>query len=280
MARVTAPLLSLEAKGQLGKAVIFQNFNLKSTVYKYHFPGSKTNFTPTDYQLVCRELYNDILKEWQNLPLVEKQYYNNLGNNRSKPITGFNLYLKKKFMSTIQQLMESFFLPRVSGLSYQPTIILPNSGTASILSKDYLYFMPWFDSLDITFDKLIIEITTGVLGAKYRCGIWDSDFKNVLLDFLNYFDGSLSGVKIHSLVSNMVLKKNVKYWFGFISDSAVGIRFNNSRTARHDFGGNSSGQSYSRAIQSWTFHPTNPLPSNIRPTIDLSGSPKFSVIAV
>jgi len=77
MPKVTGPALSLDARGKLGKKVIFQNRPSGSTVYPYSKPGArvKKNKEPSAAQKVIRDYYKEAVEKWHQLTPTERKQW-------------------------------------------------------------------------------------------------------------------------------------------------------------------------------------------------------------
>lgn len=92
MAKVTAPLLSLQASGAYGSALVFSRVAGKQTVRKKRVaiapPDPKT---PT--QLFNRDFFKVVVSIWQSLDTETKSTLDILGNSVS--YSGFNWFVKE-----------------------------------------------------------------------------------------------------------------------------------------------------------------------------------------
>jgi len=97
MTKVVAPLLSLQARGQIGKSLIFRQYKTKAIVGKYSKPGDVKSFKRSAIQIEIRSFYYDCVDEWRKLSEEEKGLYNQRAEQRKKPMSGWNLFYKIKF---------------------------------------------------------------------------------------------------------------------------------------------------------------------------------------
>jgi hypothetical protein len=92
MAKVTAPLLSLEASGAYGSTLVFAKHTGRNTVRK-----KRVSIAPPDpktpVQLFNREYFAIIVSDWQQLDSDSKRRLDILGAIVS--YSGFNWYVKE-----------------------------------------------------------------------------------------------------------------------------------------------------------------------------------------
>ena len=95
MARVKAPLMSIGAQKQLGKALIYKQKGSRSFVTGYNKPGGQNPSPASPSQLDQRMLYNLIVARWQTFSDVEKAVWNDDPRKKSLGISGWNLFLRE-----------------------------------------------------------------------------------------------------------------------------------------------------------------------------------------
>jgi hypothetical protein len=93
MAKVTGPVLSLDAAGSLKKTLTYQNRPSGSSVYLYKKPGSVFSFTPSASQQVQRSVIGYIVARWKLLSAAQKAYMNNLAKSIGYIGTGYHYFL-------------------------------------------------------------------------------------------------------------------------------------------------------------------------------------------
>jgi len=95
MARVKAPLMSIGAQKQLGKALIYKQKGSRSFVTGYNKPGGQNPSPASPSQLDQRMLYNLIIARWQTFSDVEKAVWNDDPRRNILGISGWNLFLRE-----------------------------------------------------------------------------------------------------------------------------------------------------------------------------------------
>lgn len=91
MAKVTAPLLSLDASGSYGHALVFAKHTGRQTVRKRRVAIAPPD-PKTPIQLFNREYFSIMVADWQALDSESKQDLDRLGNIVS--YSGFNYFIK------------------------------------------------------------------------------------------------------------------------------------------------------------------------------------------
>lgn len=77
MPKVTGPLLSIIAHGDLAKLLNYHRRPSGAAVAVHHHPGSavKSHAVPTAFQALLRGYYREAVEHWQTLSEVEKQQW-------------------------------------------------------------------------------------------------------------------------------------------------------------------------------------------------------------
>lgn len=92
MAKVLAPLLSLQAKGRFANTIAFQKFGHGGVARR-----ARKFYIPTDprspIQLFNRDYFAVVIQIWHNLSDEEKDIFVALSQKLS--LTGFNLYIQE-----------------------------------------------------------------------------------------------------------------------------------------------------------------------------------------
>lgn len=91
MAKVTMPLLSVEASGQFGKSVVFAKW--KGIRYARLYIGA--NGSETAAQLVVRDYFKTAVGAWQAETVPNKALWTTYAQTNSLGESGFNLYVGK-----------------------------------------------------------------------------------------------------------------------------------------------------------------------------------------
>ena len=103
MAKVTAPLLSLDAKGTLAKKMTFQNRKGTNTVYWNK--GHSDN--PSEASEIQRTWFREATQAWNELTDEQKQTYKDRAKAIiNEKITGYNLYIREYPTSTPEPTYE------------------------------------------------------------------------------------------------------------------------------------------------------------------------------
>ena len=78
MPKVTGPLISLDAKGDVGKKLTFQKRPSGSAVYPFSKPGArvKKNKEPSASQITIRDYVKEAVEHWHMLTADEKKQWN------------------------------------------------------------------------------------------------------------------------------------------------------------------------------------------------------------
>ena len=91
MAKVTAPLLSLDASGAYGRALVFARHTGRQTVRKRRVAIAPPD-PKTPIQLFNRDYFKSMVGIWHELDTATKQTLDKLGQSVS--YSGFNYFMK------------------------------------------------------------------------------------------------------------------------------------------------------------------------------------------
>jgi hypothetical protein len=93
MARVTGPLFSQTAAGNMAKGALqFRADRWGSHVYKPQAPGKQNQLEPSEAQVLQRLKFGKVRDAWTGLGINGQDYYNLLAAEGGK-MNGWNLYL-------------------------------------------------------------------------------------------------------------------------------------------------------------------------------------------
>ena len=93
MARVTGPLFSQTAAGNMAKGALqFRADKWGSHVYKPQDPGKQNKLPPSEAQVLQRLKFGNVRDAWASLGINGQDYYNLLAAEGGK-MNGWNLYL-------------------------------------------------------------------------------------------------------------------------------------------------------------------------------------------
>jgi hypothetical protein len=93
MAKVSGPLMSMEAAGSFGKVRFRRGRGGRVVVYHDGAPGSVSRVGPSTKQQAVRSRYQEILASWRALTPIERQSWNDQAAQDERPVSGWNLYL-------------------------------------------------------------------------------------------------------------------------------------------------------------------------------------------
>lgn len=93
MAKVTAPLFSFSASGQIAKSLVYMKWKGIDDVRKYVIPANPKSAN----QLIQRGYFEDGVTEWQGAAFntLDVAAWNRLASIQSKVMSGFNVMMKK-----------------------------------------------------------------------------------------------------------------------------------------------------------------------------------------
>ena len=115
MARVKAPLFSLEARKQLGKSIIYKQKGSRSFVTRYNMPGGKNPFSPSGSQREKRIFYAAAVQVWRDKTDEQKAYWDDLAKEKRLSMSGWNLFYQTAFTDPEGNLGTATYGIRVSG---------------------------------------------------------------------------------------------------------------------------------------------------------------------
>lgn len=98
MVRAKGPLMSMTAQKQLAKSLIYKQRGHRSFITGYGKPGSKNPFTPSALQLEKRARYGLLVGKWKGFSQGEKDVYNDDPRTDKLRISGFNLFIKLRWI--------------------------------------------------------------------------------------------------------------------------------------------------------------------------------------
>jgi len=93
MPKVTGGLFSLKATKSIKKTITFQGKKGQNIVYKYHKPGDKNPFTPSDSQVTQRLAIKALVEEWQALSAGSKADWDTLAKEAGYIGTGYHYFI-------------------------------------------------------------------------------------------------------------------------------------------------------------------------------------------
>lgn len=89
MAKVTAPLMSMEASGAFGNAIVFARWKGISYARQYVVPANPR----TQAQLAVRSYFTRAVEAWHGEDAATKAQWAAAASGQ--PLTGFNLYVRR-----------------------------------------------------------------------------------------------------------------------------------------------------------------------------------------
>ncbi len=90
MAKLTAPLMSLDARGQIGKTLVFIGWKGIKSVRQFVVPANPNSVAQQAQRLVI----SNCVKGWKLLDAVAKSAWNSWAPYEAKPMSGFNSMTK------------------------------------------------------------------------------------------------------------------------------------------------------------------------------------------
>jgi hypothetical protein len=93
MAKVSGPLMSVQAHGSLGLVRFRRGRGGRVEVYHDGAPGSRNRTAPTARQAVVRARYSAIRASWGSLDPGERESWNAQAAAAPGAVSGWNLYL-------------------------------------------------------------------------------------------------------------------------------------------------------------------------------------------
>ena len=111
MARVKGPLLSVDATGQLGKALIFAKWKGLKTVRGYYFPRKSASVP----QVAQRSLFKAVATEWKggNMGAEDKKAWGRFGRTLRKKRPSYNAFTKHYLQ--VKEAGQEFLVMRYEG---------------------------------------------------------------------------------------------------------------------------------------------------------------------
>lgn len=95
MAKITGPLMSLDARGNIGKGSMQFRGGLHGVhAYKPTPPNARKK-TPTSAQAAHRAIYGQAVEAWRALPEAQKKSWASMATQSPEPLSGWNLYLRE-----------------------------------------------------------------------------------------------------------------------------------------------------------------------------------------
>lgn len=142
MAKLTGPLMSLDAHGNYAKQMTFRRGRNGTHVYRCIDPRLQNQAPPTEAQQAVRTAYASLLTEWQALTTPEREDWTEIGYQQDPPISGWNAYVQEFLADRLQAR-----LIRIQLVSPKPPTILEAEATTGPLGQVYpqtLDFTEWF----------------------------------------------------------------------------------------------------------------------------------------
>lgn len=93
MAKVTHPLLSLEARGTVGQDLTFRHGAKAANVYRPPLRQSAARTRTSAAQQTIRDIYREALAAWRALNPGTRETWNALAVADPRAVNGWNLYL-------------------------------------------------------------------------------------------------------------------------------------------------------------------------------------------
>lgn len=100
MAKITGPLFSMEAHGNIGGAIQFRGNRYGSHAYRPPRPEQQNQQPPTPAQAAVRGRYAEIRALWSESTEPERQTWRDLANLPGYAGTGWNLFLATHMATT------------------------------------------------------------------------------------------------------------------------------------------------------------------------------------
>ena len=101
MARIKTPLMSLDARGSIGKGqVIFQGGT--SGVFAFRpKPRDRSKDLKTAEQINLRNRYRESALAWGNMNASEREPWNQQAEADNRPVSGWNLFVEYRLKSPL-----------------------------------------------------------------------------------------------------------------------------------------------------------------------------------
>lgn len=126
MAKIKGPLLSSTASGRFARVLSFRDTRHGPVATRFHYPGSRNAFVPSQAQLDNRALYGSIVASWRALSQAERDQYDVLAAPYVA-LSGWNYYLRQQMIvppslitetsltaGFIQSVQASYVTPSIS----------------------------------------------------------------------------------------------------------------------------------------------------------------------
>ena len=102
MAKITGPLLSIDAAGNFASGAMQFRGGLRGThAYRPKSPKAVNQTPPTEKQTRVRSAYRAILDEWRSLDEATKSELDADAIRSGEPMTGWNLYFKSRIAAVL-----------------------------------------------------------------------------------------------------------------------------------------------------------------------------------
>jgi hypothetical protein len=112
MAKLTSPLMSLDARGKFGNCLVFQKRGNKNLV-RFQL-AQKDILTPR--RIIERAKYQNAVLSWNSLEQSTKDFYINMAIGKN--FSGYNLYLKMYILGDIIDSDSSIYGFREYGIMF------------------------------------------------------------------------------------------------------------------------------------------------------------------
>ncbi len=109
MARLTAPLLSLDARGQIGEAIVFSGWKGIKYARQYVIPANPQ----TTAQQEVRGVFSTLSEIWKRLPVTGRAPF--IYAARGNPLTPRNVHVRESVAALIDQATLDEYVMSVSG---------------------------------------------------------------------------------------------------------------------------------------------------------------------
>lgn len=96
MAKVSGPLHSLDARGNLGGQVQYRGGRRGTHAYRPANPATLNQKAPSEAQTATRDAYRRALGLWRALAPSERQGYDDRATAGGEALSGWNLFLRER----------------------------------------------------------------------------------------------------------------------------------------------------------------------------------------
>lgn len=132
MARITGPLLSLDARGNWARGALQFRGGLKAThAYRPAPPGSVNQAPATSAQSIIRQHYRAAIEDWRALSEAERADWN--ASAEEQHLSGWNLFLQTVAVAPAAQ-------STLALLAGQPPRLIPQDASAPTLILNFHTF--------------------------------------------------------------------------------------------------------------------------------------------